>query len=362
MNDAPVWLNEVYFGNTVAQYLISVATLAGLFVVLVLIKKLVVSRLQAWAARTPIDFDDFVVSLLAQIGTPTYLAVSLYVATVPLALPAEVRSLLRHFLILVITIRLILMGRSIVRYGVTQQYRRARPEDASSDGAIRNITNVISSALWLLGLIFLLDNFGLDISALVAGLGIGGIAVAMASQAILGDLFSAVSIFVDKPFEVGDFIVVGDTKGAVEYIGLKTTRIRSLTGEQIILSNSELTKGTIRNFKRMEMRRVDFKIGIVYGTPREKVERVPVLIREVISKVQNVRLDRTHFAGLGDFSLDFETVYYVLSADFNFHMDRKQEILLGLIEAFRKEGIDFAFPTQTLNITGGELAPPGPAA
>lgn len=354
MNTAPLWLNEVYFGNTAAQYLTAAVNVAGLFVALILMKKLILSRLQAWAARTPTDFDDFVVSLIAQTGTPTYLAVSLYAASVQLVLPEAVSSAMRHFLILVVTIRLIFMGRSIIRYGVTQQYRRARPQDPSADGAIRNITNVVSSVLWALGLIFLLDNFGLDISALVAGLGIGGIAVAMASQAILGDLFSAVSIFIDKPFEVGDFIIIGQTKGTVEYVGLKTTRIRSLTGEQVVLSNSELTKGTIRNFKRMEMRRVDFKFGIVYDTPAEKIRRVPVIIREIFSGMKDVRLDRAHFAGLGDYSLDFETVYYVHSSDFNFHMDRKQEILVEILAAFRKEGIEFAFPTQTVHFTGSE--------
>lgn len=350
MNGTSIGLNEVYCGNTVAQYLVAAGTLAGLFIALVLLKRLVISRLQAWAAKTPMDFDDFVVSLLAQIGVPTYLAVSLYISTVQLALPEAVRAGLKHFLILVITVRLILIARSIIRYGVTQSYRRARPEDASSEAAIRNITNVGSSVLWALGLIFFLDNFGFDISALVAGLGIGGIAVAMASQAILGDLFSAVSIFIDKPFEVGDFIIVDDLMGNVEYIGLKTTRIRSLHGEQLVFANADLTKSRIRNFKRMALRRVVFRIGVVYQTSAEKVRRIPEIVREIVKGVTETRLDRVHFSAFGDSSLTYEIVYYVLSADYNVYMDKQQEINFKLKDSFEKEGIEFAYPTQTLYV------------
>ncbi|MCG3177259.1 MAG: hypothetical protein MOGMAGMI_02227 [Candidatus Omnitrophica bacterium] len=350
MSLSTLTLNDVYFGNTVAQYLTAIATLSGLFLAFMLIKTLVISRLQVWAARTPLDFDDFVVSLFAQIGVPTYLAAALFIATLQLELPESVRAAIRHLLILVITVRLVLIARSIVKYGVTRTYKRSRPEDTTAEAAIRNITNVIGAVLWALGLIFLLDNFGLDISALVAGLGIGGIAVAMASQALLGDLFSAVSIFVDKPFEVGDFIIVDDLMGTVEYIGLKTTRIRSLHGEQLVFANADLTKSRIRNFKRMALRRVVFRIGVVYQTSAEKVRRIPEIVRSILSGIADTRLDRVHFSAFGDSSLTYEIVYYVLSSDYNVYMDKQQEINFKLKDTFEKEGIDFAYPTQTLYV------------
>jgi small-conductance mechanosensitive channel len=182
----------------------------------------------------------------------------------------------------------------------------------------------------------------------VAGLGIGGIAVALAAQAILGDLFSYFVIFFDRPFEIGDFIIIGDFMGSIEHIGIKTTRIRSLGGEQLVFSNTDLTNSRIRNYKRMEKRRVVFKLGIVYQTTTSQVKEVPGIIKTAIENVQDTVFDRAHFATYGDFSLDFEVVYYVLSGDYNKYMDIQQDINFEIKEEFEKRGIEFAYPTQTL--------------
>jgi small-conductance mechanosensitive channel len=215
-------------------------------------------------------------------------------------------------------------------------------------------------AVWSLVLLLALDNLGFNITALLAGMGIGGIAVALAAQNILGDLFASLSIVLDKPFVVGDFIVVGEQLGTVEYIGLKTTRIRSLGGEQIVFSNTDLLGSRIRNYKRMQERRVVFGFGVVYQTPHEKLQTIPGMVREIIGKLDRARFDRAHFKEYGDSSLNFEVVYYVLSADYNVYMDIQQAINLELFRRFQEDGIDFAYPTRTLYVVGEQAARGGP--
>jgi small-conductance mechanosensitive channel len=197
--------------------------------------------------------------------------------------------------------------------------------------------------------LLVLDNIpGVEITALIASLGIGGIAVALAVQNILSDLFASLSIVLDKPFVVGDFIIIDQFMGTVEHVGLKTTRVRSLSGEQLVFSNSDLLGSRIRNYKRMAERRVVFTIGVTYQTPHEKLSWIPVLIREVVESKENTRFDRSHFSGYGDFALQFETVYYVLAADYNLYMDIQQAINLDIYQRFEAEGIAFAYPTRTL--------------
>ena len=195
---------------------------------------------------------------------------------------------------------------------------------------------------------FFLDNMGFEISAVIAGLGIGGIAVALAAQTILKDLFSYFSILFDRPFEIGDFIIIGEYLGTIEHIGIKTTRIRSLGGEQVILSNTDLTSSRVRNYKRMDKRRVLFKLGVTYQTSLEQLKAIPGIIKNAIENVEDTIFDRAHFFSYGDFSLVFEVVYYVKSRDYNKYMDIQQEINFAINEEFKNRDIEFAYPTQTL--------------
>jgi len=211
--------------------------------------------------------------------------------------------------------------------------------------------------MWVLVLLLVLDNLGVQVTALVAGLGIGGIAIALAAQSVLGDLFASFVIVVDKPFKEGDFIIVGDLMGSVEHVGIKTTRVRSLWGEQLVFSNSDLTSSRIRNFGLMQQRRILFSVGVTYDTAPDAVERIPEMIREAVESQELTRFDRAHFSGYGDSSLDMEVVYYVLSGDYNVYMDIQQGINLALLRRFTDEGIDFAFPTRTLHVYGEELTP-----
>jgi small-conductance mechanosensitive channel len=223
--------------------------------------------------------------------------------------------------------------------------------DPNTDPALRNrattttMVFMLRLAVMLTVLLMVLANLGVNITAFVASLGIGGVAIALALQNILSDLFASLSIGLDKPFEIGDFIIVDDLMGTVEYIGVKTTRLRSLSGEQLIRSNTELLKSAIHNYKRMSERRVVFKFGITYQTPVEKVAELGAVVRDIILAQKPVRFDRAHFMNFGSNSLDFEVVYYVLSADYNVYMDIQQQINLEIMRACASRNIEFAYPT-----------------
>jgi small-conductance mechanosensitive channel len=212
------------------------------------------------------------------------------------------------------------------------------------------LNTMVKVIIWIIALLILLDNMGVKISGLIAGVGIGGIAIAFASQAILGDVFNYFTIFFDKPFEIGDFIVVDEHKGHVEYIGLKTTRIKSISGEQLIFSNTDLTNSRVRNFKRMTERRIVFAFGVTYQTPVKTIKKIIELVEKIIVDIEETRFDRAHFQKFGDSSLDFEVVYYVQSNDYAVYMDKQQEINIKLMEGLKKLEADFAYPTRTIFI------------
>ena len=238
----------------------------------------------------------------------------------------------------------------IITYSIEAAYIK-KEKDPSKKQGLHGIITVIKVIVWGIGIISVMDYMGYPVKTALAGLGIGGIALAIASQTILGDLFSYFSIFFDKPFEAGDFIIVGDFLGTVEKIGIKTTRITSLSGEQLIFSNTDLTNSRIRNYKRMQKRRVVFKFGVIYQTPLEKMKEIPSIIKQIISSVEDTIFDRAHFFAFGSSSLDFEVVYYVLSSDYNKYMDIQQEINQKIMEEFEKREIEFAYPTQTVSYT-----------
>jgi small-conductance mechanosensitive channel len=221
----------------------------------------------------------------------------------------------------------------------TQEEQQAR---------LRPLLAFINFGIWVAAILFLLDNLGFEIATIIAGLGVGGVAIALASQGLLGDLFSYFIIYFDKPFSIGDFIIFDDKLGVVEKIGVKSTRIRALSGEQLIVSNSNLLNARVHNYKRMERRRVLFQIGVVYGTSSEKLEYIPGKIKEIIEGIEGTEFDRSHFFRYGAYSLDFETVYYINTNDYTEYMNVQQQINLAIYKDFEQQGIEFAYPTQTL--------------
>jgi small-conductance mechanosensitive channel len=220
--------------------------------------------------------------------------------------------------------------------------------DAASVTTIAALGFLGRVAIWAIVALLAMENLGVDVTALVAGMGVGGIAVALAAQNILGDLFASLSIVLDKPFVLGDNIAVGTDVGKVEKIGLKTTRLRSISGELLVFSNADMLQSRIRNFKRMSERRVVFAVGVTYQTPYEKLAAIPGMLREAVESQSGVRFDRAHLKELAGSSINFEVVYFMLTPDYLPYMDTQQAICLGLVKKFSAEGIELAYPTQKL--------------
>ena len=276
------------------------------------------------------------------------LILALFIGMAMLRVPTSVRAVGNTVVIIALLIQIGLWSAAAMNVLIEQYRQRKLAEDPSGLTTLSLLSFMSKIVIWSLVLLLVLDNLGVNITALVAGLGVGGIAVALALQTILGDLFASLSIVLDKPFVVGDFLIIGELLGTVEYVGLKTTRLRSLSGEELIFSNSDLLNSRIRNYGRMYERRVLFNIGVTYQTSRENLIKIPKIIREAVELQGNTRFDRSHFMEYGDFSLKFESVYYVLGPDYNVYMDIQQAINLYIHEQFEKAGIDFAYPTQTL--------------
>ncbi len=277
-----------------------------------------------------------------------FLMVAVWIASSFLTLSADTKTLIFNLTKVATVFQFAVWGSSFVRVWVFKILARRTKRDGASMGALSIFNFSSQIILWSITLLLILQNLGINVTALIAGLGIGGVAVALSLQRILGDLFSSLSIVLDKPFVVSDFVVFGDVFGSVEHIGIKTTRIRSLTGEQIICPNGDLLNTRIRNYKRMNERRVCFKIGVVYQTSAKKLQEIPQIIKEIIETQQSIRFDRAHFCSYGDFALLFEIVYYVLDPDYNLYMDLQQAINLEIFKRFQSEGIEFAYPTQSL--------------
>lgn len=336
----------VYFGNTVGEYMFALVFFLVGILVFKLIQLIVLSWLDRIAARTKTDLDDTFVKMVRSFSPPFYVFLAFWVSLRTLTISGIADGLVTAVLIIWLVYQAVIVAGILVEDVIFRKFAGAQDETTKS--ALRLLANLVKGAIWGLGVILMLSNLGVDVSSLLAGVGIGGIAIAFALQGILGDLFSSFSLYFDKPFKVGDFIITGDTLGVVKHIGVKSTRLQSLFGEEITLSNQELTKAKIQNYKRMEERRITFGFGILYETPYESVKRVPEMVEEVVQSVAKVRFDRAHFKSFGDSSLDFEVVYYVLDPDYNIYMDIQQEINLKIMEAFEKAHIDFAYPTRTL--------------
>jgi len=336
----------VYLGNSVANYLTAAVVFLALLIVFYNAQRIILTRFRKAAERTKTDIDDLAIDIFASIRPPFYFLLSLYLSLYLISIPNIGRDAVRILLLVWIVYQAVLMTQIIINFAVRRHFHGE--EDDAAKSAAGFIGNIAKGVLWFIGFLLVLSNLGVNITSLVAGLGIGGIAIAFALQNILSDLFSSFAIRFDKPFRVGDFIIVGEHMGTVVRIGVKTTRIQALQGEEIIISNRELTSTRVQNFKRMKERRVVFALGVTYQTPREKMEKIPQVIRGIIEGIETVRFDRSHWKSFGGSSLDIETVYYILSGDYNLYMDIQQEINLKIYEAFENEGIAFAYPTQTV--------------
>lgn len=350
-------LDRIWYANTLRQWLIALAVLGGLFLGLSLLRRLLVRRLGILASRSSTRVDDVGVDLVRRTRGYFLFAAALFAASRFLVLTDQARGVVQLFMVVVVLLQAGRWGTGLIGFGVEHYLRRSGDADSGARATVQAVGYAARFALWAVLLVMALGAFGIDVTALITGLGIGGIAIALAVQNILGDLFAALAIVLDKPFVVGDFIIVDGVMGNVEHVGLKTTRIRSLGGEQVIISNNDLLKSRIRNYKRMEQRRVVFNVDVTYDTRPELVDRVPAIIREVVERQQSTRFDRSHFLLFAESALRVETVYWVLDPDYNRYADIQHSINVELLRRFAAEHIEFAFPSRTLYVRSPDQAP-----
>lgn len=342
------WLTDgSVLGNSADRWLLALAAFVAVFVVLRLLRSWLQSRIAVVVGRTEFAWDDLLLELLGHTGTLFLVAISLWASTLALDLEATTRLWFGRLLFLTLLLQSVAWGNRALMFSI-DRLRSQEDIDSARRTTLAAVLFLGRLALYSLILLLALANFGIDITALVASLGIASLAVGLALQGVLSDLFASLSIVMDKPFEIGDFIIVEDFLGSVEHIGLRTTRIRSLSGEQLVFTNDDLLGSRIRNFKRMQERRVVFGFGVEYATPKDQLAKIPGFVQETIESLEHTRFDRSHFKGFGAYSLDFETVFYVLTPDYNQYMDLQQTVNLAIVERFEREGIAFAFPSNTV--------------
>lgn len=304
-----------------------------------------------WATKTKTTLDD---AILENIKKPIYLIVTLAgiffaISSLTVLQPYSF-YLSAGFTIAEILIITFIVTR-VINVLIAWYADKSTKEQQMSKHLLFILRKILHAIAYLFAFLFILNAFNIDLSGALVGLGVAGIAIGLALQNVLGDVFSAFTILLDKPFEIGDFIVIGEDNGVVKKIGIKSTRIQTLQGEELVVSNNELVSTRIHNFKKMNRRRIRFTLGVIYGTPQSKLKKIPSMVREIIDGVELAEADRIHFKEFADFSLNFEVVYYVSTSDYAKYMDIQQEVNLGIKKAFEEEGIEMAFPTQTIHLS-----------
>jgi small-conductance mechanosensitive channel len=339
-------LLQAWDANALHEWANAAVIATAVLLALIAVKYGAVRLVLALSRRTATRIDDVLAQVVAATRVWLLVPVALYAGALAVELPPRLDRFLGALAAIVALAQAALWANRLIQGFVERQIAFRRNTDGEGVTTLALLGIVSRAAVWLLAWLLILDHLGFDITALIAGLGIGGVAVALAVQNILGDLFASLSIVLDKPFVVGDFVVVGDLRGTIEHIGLKTTRVRSLDGELIVFSNADLLRSRIRNFKRMRERRILFSVGVTYETPLDKAARIPELLRAAVESTGGTRFDRAHFAAYGDFALRYEVVYYVLDPDYNVYMDAQQAINLEIFRRFADAGIAFAYPSQ----------------
>lgn len=343
------FLNQSFIGNTIQEYLLVLgAIIVGIFLVKIF-KQIILHRIEKWTSTTENDIDDYIFESFNRFVVPIIYFSIIYTAVQSLNLSNYVESVIEAAFVVILTYFVVRLISSIVLLGLRKYVRRQEngEEKVKQLGGVMLIVNIV---IWAIGFVFLFDNLGYDVTAIITGLGIGGIAIALAAQNILGDLFNYFVIFFDRPFEIGDFLVIDDKNGIVDQIGIKTTRIRTLSGEQLVFANADLTNSRIHNYKKMQRRRIVFSVGVTYETPAEKLRQIPEVLKEIVESQEIVDFDRAHFKNFGDSSLNFEICYYINSAEFITYMDIQQDYNFQIYERFEEMGVDLAFPTRTIYV------------
>jgi len=342
------------WGNSGQDYLNSLLVLAGALVIFKLVQFVIIKKIEFVTKKTETDIDDFLMTLVKSIKPPFYFLLSLYIASRFLAIKAIVAKFIDNIIFIIVVLQIILILQRVIDYVVTKVIQKTTSDDETEkekieeEAVIKMVGRILKFILWIVAVLLMLSNIGINITSAIAGLGIGGIAIAMAAKDVLSDIIASISIYIDKPFRVGQRIQTGTDVGTVEHIGIKTTRLRTPQGQELIISNTDMASARIQNFKKMERRQVKLTLGVVYGLKADKLKKIPMFIKEIIDNIEDAKFDRSHFATYGDFSLNFETVYYIDSSDFKKYMNAQEQVNLAIYKKFEEERINFAFPTQTV--------------
>ena len=336
----------------VGKLLLAIGIVVALNVLFWLLRKIILVYLTNLSAKTATNFDDMLIAAVSGVRVWVYTIVSIQAALLLFSLPHWLDVTATGVFLFALVWQGIEIVVTVVDY-VTNRYVAISAEgDIQAEANLGTIAElirlIVRIGLWILGGLFVLANLGVNITSLIAGLGIGGIAIAFALQGVLSDLFASFSIYLDRPFRIGDYIVIGNDSGTVEKIGIKSTRLRTLQGEELVVANAELTSARVQNFKKMDERRIVATIGITYETPYELVENVPAIIKEAFDSFEGGRLDRVFFTSFGDSALLFEIVYFIESPEMKDFLEVQQRFNLMLLKAFNDRGIEFAYPTQTI--------------
>jgi len=346
-------MDREFLGNSLTEWGIAIGIFLGVYIIVRIFKYLLIRYLTKLAQRTKTQIDDFLIEAVRKSVVPALYFLGIYVGLATLDFPQRAEKAINIALMVILTFYVLRLITSAIKFTVYNYLDRQEDKDLKKK-QVRGILIIVNVVVWMLGIVFLLDNLGRDVTAIIAGLGVGGIAIALAAQTVLGDLFSYFVIFFDRPFEIGDFIIVDDKMGNIEYVGIKTTRIRTLNGEILVMSNTDLTNSRVHNYKQMQRRRIVFTIGVTYQATYEQLQAIPGYIKDIVKGIDKVTLDRTNFSGYGDSALNFETVYYVEDPDYNLYMNLQEQLYLAIFKKFSDEEIAFAYPTRTVFMTLAE--------
>ena len=338
---------QILSSNSFHAYFLAILIFAIGAIVISLVDKSLKKRLDKLSKKPKFQILNFAYSIFKKTFYPIIYYGLIIGSLSALSLPEVINKAVEYVGIILLTIAAIRFINSILDYWFEILQKKKETSTIQVQG-LKGLFSVAKVIVWLIGILIAVQNMGYNVSTALAGFGLTGVAVVFAAQSILGDLFSYFSILFDKPFEPGDFIIIGEMSGTIQHIGVKTTRLTSLTGEQLIISNADLTNSRIKNFKRMIRRRIAYRLGFVYKLNSQQLKEIPNLLKDIITKVPNVTFDRAHFVEYGAYSLNFEIVYYVNSNDYLDYMDAHQAINLEIKRIFDEKGFGFAFPTQTV--------------
>jgi len=339
-------LSYVFWGNSVKEYIVATVIFVLIVIIFRIVKYKLVKKLRKVANNTKAKVDVLLIKIVDKIGWPFYIFFAIFITLKFIQVPDVVNIFFTYTTPIVVVIIVVRSLQQFVDYGIQKLGKEKQEENETA--IINIIGRILKGSLWGIALVYVVSLFGYDVTTVVASFGVLGIVLAFGLQEVLSDIFASISIFFDKPFEIGDFIIVGDTIGVVKEVGIKSTRVQSLWGQEVVISNKDLTSARINNYKKMKRRRIQFSFGVVYEISAEKLEKVLEITKEIVANIELAELDRVHFKEYGDFSLNFEVVYYVNTSDYAKYMDIQQEINFLLKKRFEKEGISFAYPTQTI--------------